>query len=308
MKDKITFFKILSSFLLLIICALFSACGILDAMNEPNAPLDYTSTVSTGGAIEAKYLSMGNYQVASIKKAGSSTTKNFYIYYPENLPEQKYPVVVMLNGTGVLPKKYESVFQHLASWGFIVIGSDDDSCGFGTSADESINLINSENTNSESIFYGKMDIENIGITGHSQGGAGVLTALSIMNYKSCYKTAVALSPTYEERSHDLGWKYDLSKIDTPVLLLAGTKGDFETQLVIPFQKMKELFEKIPGKKVMARKTGMEHGQMLYSADGYVTAWFMYFLKNDLYAAEAFCGENPELLANNLYSDQNIKIN
>jgi len=30
---------------------------------------------------------------------------------------------------------------------------------------------------------------------------------------------------------------------------------------------------------MTRKKGCEHGQMLYSADGYVTAWFMWQLKN-----------------------------
>lgn len=268
------------------------------------APSDYTDTVKTGGKVEAKYLVMGDYSVDYVTRKGSDVTKKIYIYYPEDLNESSYPVVVMLNGTGVLPKKYKAVFEHLASWGFIVIGSNDDSSGFGTSADESIDLINKENNDSASIFYGKMDTSNIGITGHSQGGAGVLT---IMNHKDCYKTAVALSPTHEEMSHNLGWNYDLSKIETPILILAGTKGDFETQSVIPIDKMKEMFEKIPAKKIMARKIGMEHGHMLYSADGYVTAWFMWHLKGDESAAKAFSGKDAELLTNELYSDQKIEL-
>jgi len=271
------------------------------------APSDYTETVQTGGDVEAKYLAMGNYSVDYVTRKGSKVTKKFYIYYPKNLNEASYPVVVMLNGTGVLPQKYKAVFEHMASWGFIVIGCDDDSSGFGNSADESVELIYKENTDSGSIFYGKMDTANIGITGHSQGGAGVLTALSIMKKKDCYKTAVALSPTHEEMAHNMGWNYDLSKIEVPVLLLAGTKGDFETQAVIPIDKMKEMFEKIPARKGMARKTGMEHGHMLYSADGYVTAWFMWFLKGDENAAKAFSGENPELLTNRLYSDQKLEL-
>ena len=86
-----------------------------------------------------------------------------------------------------------------------------------------------------------------------------------------------------------------------------TGGDVETQAVIPIDKMKEMFEKIPARKGMARKTGMEHGQMLYSSDGYVTAWFMWVLKGDENAAKAFSGENPELLTNKLYSDQKLEL-
>lgn len=45
---------------------------------------------------------------------------------------------------------------------------------------------------------------------------------------------------------------------------------------------------------MARKKGCEHGQMLYSADGYVTAWFMWQLKSDQNAAKAFVGSDAEI--------------
>jgi len=54
-------------------------------------------------------------------------------------------------------------------------------------------------------------------------------------------------------------------------------------------------------KVMARRNDADHGQMLYYADGYVTAWFMYYLQGDE-GANAFFGENAEMAHNSLYQD------
>lgn len=70
-------------------------------------------------------------------------------------------------------------------------------------------------------------------------------------------------------------------------MLAGTEGDFETQAVIPIEKMLAMYNKISSSKVMMRRIGAEHGQMLYFADGYVTAWFMWQLQGDEEAAKAF---------------------
>jgi len=250
----------------------------------PAVPKNYTKEVKTGGEIEAKYLSKGKYKVKSTKSKATELTKYNYVYYPEELENcnKKYPVVVVLNGTGILPKKYRALFEHLASWGFIVVGNDDGSTGFG-----------------------KIDIENIGITGHSQGGAGVFTAISIMEEKEAYKAAVSLSPTHEETALAFGWNYDLEKVDIPVLMIAGTKGDFEIKSVIPIEKMNAMYDKIPSSKVMLRRRDAEHGQMLYMADGYVTAWFMWHLQNDEEASKAFLGSDAEILNNEFYQDQRI---
>lgn len=261
-----TVFKVMGIILLIPILLIIALITILSLM--PMVPTRYTKEVATGGELEAKYLAMGNYKAKKVQKDGSELTKKFYVYYPEELPEknQKYPVIVVLNGTGVLPKKYKAIFQHLASWGFVVIGNDDGSTGFGKSADETMDFILAENSNPNGVFYQKMDLENIGITGHSQGGAGVFTAISIMEHKDQYKTAVALSPTHEETAHGFGWNYDLTQITIPTLMLAGTEGEFETQAVIPFEKMEQMYEKIVAPKAMLRRSGAEHGQMLYEAD------------------------------------------
>ena len=275
----------------------------------PAVPKNYTKEVKTGGDIEAKYLAMGEYKVKNTKSKATELTKYNYVYYPEELESsnKKYPVVVVLNGTGVLPKKYKALFEHLASWGFIVVGNDDGSTGFGKSADETIEYIKKVNDDKDSVLYQKIDVDNIGITGHSQGGAGVFTAISIMEHKDEYKTAVALSPTNEEAALAYGWNYDLTKINIPTLMVAGTIGDFETQAVLPIEKMIEMYDEIAAPKIMMRRMDADHGQMLYRADGYVTAWFMWQLQGDEEAAKAFTGDAPELLSNALYQDQQINI-
>lgn len=58
---------------------------------------------------------------------------------------------------------------------------------------------------------------------------------------------------------------------------------------------------------MAVRKDAAHGDMLYAADGYVTAWFMWQLQDDEEAAKAFIGENPEIVSNELYQDQRINI-
>ena len=305
MKEVVRKMLKIAGIIILIPVALIILFLILATFAEM-VPKNYTKEVKTGGNIEAKYLNYGQYEVKDIKLTGSEeVTKNFYLYYPSELEtkDKKYPVVVMLNGTGVLPNKYTTLFKHLASWGFVVIGNDDGSSGFAKSADETIELINRENDNKDGVFYNKLDLNNIGITGHSQGGAGVLTTISIMDKKDAYKTAVALSSTQIESAHQYGWRYDLSKVKIPIMILAGTSGDFETKMVLPIEVMNAMYDAINAPKVMARRIGADHGQMLYSADGYVTAWFMYYLQGDESAKEMF----DEIKNSKLYQDQRINL-
>lgn len=102
------------------------------------------------------------------------------------------------------------------------------------------------------------------------------------------------------------WTYDLTKVQCPIFLLSGTKGDFELKLVLPQKDLQSMYAKISGPKVMARRKDTEHGQMLYEADGYVTAWLRWQLYGDKRAAKAFSGKNPEIRTNCLYRDVKIQ--
>ncbi len=294
---------VLLLFIILIVLLLVKAAA------TPMVPKDYTQTVSTGGAIEAKYLKIGPCEISCYEEPANDILEKYQVYYPlEMLDSGKtYPAVVFVNGTGVPASKYTALFEHLASWGFIVIGSEDKESWSGTSSDQCLDFLIRQAENPDSIFYQKIDFENIGISGHSQGGVGVFNAITEQEHSAMYKTAVALSPTHEEQAIALNWHYDLTRIKVPLLLLAGTQGDFETKLVIPFEKMTAMYDKISSGKVMARKTGCEHGEMLYYADGYVTAWLMWQLQGDTEAGAAFIGERPEILYNALYQDIKITL-
>ena len=300
-------FKILGIILLAIIVII--AVLLILLSHAKSVPNNYSKTTKTGGELEAKYLADGAYPVKAVKVAMDEPLQQIEIYYPEAITESngKYPVVVFANGTGIPAKQYPALFKHLASWGFVAIGNEDPSSGNGLSSDQTLMYLLGENDNPNSIFYQKIDTEHVGITGHSQGGAGVFSAITINDHSDLFTAAVALSPTNEESAHALGWNYALENITIPVMMLAGTEGDFETQLVLPIEAMNTMYDKISSPKLMMRRTGAEHGQMLYMADGYVTAWFMWQLQGDEEAGKAFVGAAPEIMTNPEYQDQRVRM-
>lgn len=296
--------KVIGIILLIVVLLIAAALGFLYYVvyHAPMVPKEYWNEVKTGGNIEAKYLTCGDYEVAHIEEKADEPVNRYVIYYPKDLEQNKYPVVVVVNGTGVFANKEKPLFEHLASWGFIVIGNYDGSTWSGKSADLTLDYLLRLNEDESSIFYQKVDIENIGITGHSQGGVGVFNAIQNNSHSDLYKCAVSLSPTEEEMAGLLQMPYDASKTTIPVFLLAGTEND-----VISIEKMEEMYGTINSDKAMAVRTGAQHGEMLYSADGYVTAWFMWYLKDDENAAQAFIGDSPELITNKLYQNQQLGL-
>ena len=74
---------------------------------------------------------------------------------------------VFANGAGVRYQKYGATFEHLASWGFVVIGNDDANSASAKSSSITLDYILSLNSNEESIFFNKLDTANVGISGHS---------------------------------------------------------------------------------------------------------------------------------------------
>lgn len=172
--------------------------------------------------------------------------------------------------------------------------------GSGETTIQILNEMIKQNENKESILYQKIDIENIGVTGFSQGGAATIRSAYMYDESHYIKTIVPLSPVSEKTATDMtDYPYDISKVKCSVLMLAGTSGEFETEIVIPFDEMTKMYDRLDAPKVMARRTGMDHDHMMYSAEGYVTAWFMWQLKGDEEAAGAFTGEKPEILSNSL---------
>lgn len=291
--------------------------AILEEMDKiPSVPLDYYSQHQSDLPLEAKYFQLGNFSVK--EKEISLEGKNFKtlkIWYPTDLETTKnqYAVVVFANGTGVPHYKYEAVFKHLASWGFIAVGNDDRNSWSGVSSAQSLDYLLSENDNPSSIFYQKINKNQIGISGHSQGGVGVINAVTTQANSHLYRSAFGASTTKHALALGLKWPYDISKVKIPYFAVAGM-GHFDAgngskdSGIAPLHSMIENFNKISSNKlnIRARRKNIDHGDMLYKADGYMTAWFLFTLKNDTEAQKVFIGNTAELPKNPNWQDVEIK--
>lgn len=303
--------KVIGIVILAIIVIVFIVLKILG--NRPAAPTNYQTSTQTGGEIEAKYMANGPYEVSSHEDATLLDFGKFTVYYPTVLETSTdmYPVIVICNGSGTQLSKYPAVAKHYASWGFIVVGTEEKNAWNAFGAEMSIRYLERWNENekiedSESIFYQKVDFDRVGIVGHSQGGVGVINAITDTKHKNIYKAAVSLSPTNKELAHNLFWDYDASLINIPILLFSGEGGGDDW--VVTGEQINAIYDEISSPKVMARRIATVHNEVLYMPDGYTTAWFMWHLQGDEEAAKAFSGDDPELMSNPLYTDQKSDLN
>ncbi len=281
---------------------------------QPSVLENYTETVKTGGHIEAKYLAMGEHDVSYFESAALMSFEKYEIYYPADIADfnEPLPVVVFVNGTGVGASKYPALLKHMASWGFIAIGTEEEHAWNGFSAEmcirylEFLNGYEGENNGTDNVFFGKVDLDRVGITGHSQGGFGVVNAITEHRHADNYKAAVILSSN-AQTNPGLQWEANAAQIKAPTMII-GSTGQTDALLASP-ESLQMLYDQIPDgtDKLLALRNDADHGEMLYYADGYVTAWFMWHLQGDMEAGNAFMGESPEIMANEWYQDVTADI-
>lgn len=280
--------------------------------HRPTPSRNYWQEIPTGGEIEAEYLKAGGFETSYHEEAALQWFKKYEMFYPSELAERqrKYPVIVVSNGTGMKASKSRHILEHYASWGFIVIGTEETYSWNAFGAEMCIRHLERLNGNEsidgkKNIFYEKVDFGNVGIIGHSQGGVSVINAITDTDHKDVFKTAVSLSPTNKELAEALEWPYDATKVSIPVLVFSGEGGGDDW--VITGEQLADLYEDIPSDKVAARRKDAAHGVTSHYEDGYVMAWFMWQLKGDAKAAKAFTGPAPEILDNPFYCDQRVSI-
>ncbi|MFR7590056.1 MAG: alpha/beta hydrolase family protein [Longibaculum sp.] len=310
-KTKRNWWKVITIILMIIVIAVVALKGIGYILSHiPSVPNDYTKKVQTGGDIEAKYLDLGSHDVEYHETEVMMSFQKFELYYPKDIKNMdKLPVVVFVNGTGVKGSKYSALQQHLASWGFITIATEEDYAWNGFSAEMSVRyleLLNQyQEEGKENVFYNKIDMDKIGITGHSQGGLGVINAVTEQKHSDIYKAAVILSSTETNIAKAFMWETDSTKIHTNTLMITST-GQTDSNIA-PLENIQKTYNNITDDvtKVIARRNDCDHGEMLYYADGYVTTWFMYYLQGDSEAKKAFFGNDAEINSNPLYQDVQV---
>ena len=242
---------------------------------------------------EKKYAFNGTFEVDSISfHSEDEAIKRFTVWFPSEMKssDRKWPVVVMANGTGVSASRYTPVFQHLASWGFIVIGNEDWSSWFGHSTSVTLDFILYANTDETSPFYKKVNCEYIGLAGHSQGGVATFYAATQFENSNRYKAICSMSGNNPELA---------SLINAPLLMIGGTSG-LDAQA---FEGMNSCFDKVSGQPVVSGiLKDTDHGIVLPRADAYMTAWMCLWLHDDDEAGRCFIGDNAEIVSNPAWKD------
>lgn len=302
--------KIIGIAVLVVIVAGITVFKIIGSAPSPAA--GYWQKIQTGGEIEAEYLENGPCETSYYEEKALQVFEKYEIWYPSGLEglNKKYPVIVVNNGTGWKASRSKHIYEHYASWGFLVIGNEETYSWNAFGAEMAVRHLERLNDNEtlddrKNIFYQKIDFDNVGIIGHSQGGVGVFNAITNTEHKDIYKTAIALSPTNKELAESLEWPYDAEKIGIPVMLVSGEGGGDDW--VVTLEGLTDIYNDINSQKVMLRRKNAPHGVTQYSEDGYVMAWFMWHLQGDEHAAGAFVGGHAELLHNELYQDYDRNI-
>lgn len=157
----------------------------------------YRKRIATGGSIEADYLAGGPYATSYYEEPAVQVFEKYEISYPTQLETENktYPVIVVCNGTGWKGSLSKAQHRYYASCGFIVIATEETYSWNGFGAEmcirhlERLNEYKDENGET-SIFYQKVDFDHVGIIGHSQGGVGVINAITNTDHRDIYKAAV----------------------------------------------------------------------------------------------------------------------
>ena len=298
--------------ILIILLVILSIKGYIESQ-KPVYEDDYYKDFQSNEELETKYSKLGNYEVSYEEhESENSSIKKIRIWYPKELENNnnEYPMIIVVNASGVPAFRYEPFFKRLASWGFIVVGNEDGQTGTGETT--SITLDYMLNISNDSKLYNKIDKNNIGIIGYSQGGAGAIRAVTEYENGKNYKTIFTGSAAYPFLANNMGWNYDTSKIKIPYFMTAGTgKSDDsgkdsskEFGGVAPLSSLIENYDKITKDvfKIRARSVGTEHEDMLVQTDSYMTAWMLYQLQDDKEASKIFVGDDAEILHNKKWQD------
>ena len=286
------------------------SCG---SSNPPNYP---------AGPIELKYYATGPWAVTVSLGGGccDSAGNKFDLYYPTQLGANgfKHPILTWGNGTNATSSLYTYYLRHMASWGFVVIATQDMNTGPGQTVLDGANYLKKANNDPQSPFNQKLNVNEIGSFGHSQGTGGALNAL--IKSAGLIKTAIAIEiPAQIWCSSGVNCA-DTSKMTSGSIFLIDGSADGiispETQPpgVKGQQSVDGYYNAAPNNivKLKGSLKGPNHNDVqgqpdctsvpfgcangVYGYLGYPTAWFMYQLQGDSYAHGAFVNPTGEMFS------------
>ena len=130
-------------------------------------------------------MTQSNVDLGSIEDLPDAGPTTYTIFYPQPFETScLHPVVAWGNGTGVTGSSvYQFFNSNGASWGLVVIASDNSNVGSGVYHKAAIDYMAKQNADPKSIFYKHLSTR-VGTSGHSQGGIGATAGADLIG-SSC---------------------------------------------------------------------------------------------------------------------------
>lgn len=267
--------------------------------------------------VEAKFSENGEYKVKTVTfDSGEEDYEYYKVWYPAELENstEKYPIIIYNNSSGMTDDTKDTInmMTAFASWGFVGLSNDHTSTGNGDSASKGLDFLISLSEDEESIFYGKLDLDAVGVCGHSQGGSASINAASEGKYENShmFSSICTISAPHSELAASDYQKtpYDASKVKVPAFLIGGTKSDeagytLDSGITPLGMGLIANMKAIDNENVIiGRITDAWHVDTQSESQPYVIAWFCWTLMGDEFAATAFTGDDAELYRNIKWQD------
>lgn len=240
-----------------------------------------------------------------------STLSTHTVFRPSNLSAfgkvQKLPIIVWGNGACAnSPWEHVNFLSEVSSHGFLVIAigpmpiGDEKGSGRSNSSQliDALDWAIAQNENKNSVYYHKIDVKKVAVSGMSCGG---LQTLEVASDPRVSTIVVCNSGIFRTPGNGISnmpnlTKESLKKIHTPTLYLLGGEKD------IAYGNGMDDYQKINHVPIFVANMDVGHGGTYRQNHGgefakVATAWYKWQLKGDQDAGKMFKG-NPAGLASN----------
>lgn len=277
----------------------------------------FTFAAEENYSVEAKYSENGKYEVKTVTfDSGEEDYEYYKVWYPAELENstEKYPIIIYNNSSGMTDDTTDTVnmMTAFASWGFVGLSNDHTLTGNGDSASKGLDFLIALAADEDSIFYGKLNFDAVGVCGHSQGGSASINAASEGKYENShiFKSICAISAPHSELAASDYQKtpYDASNVKVPAFLIGGTKSDEAGYILdsgicpLGMGLIANMNAIDNDNVVIGRIVDAWHVDTQSESQPYVIAWFCWTLLGDEFAATAFTGDDAEIYRNPKWQD------
>jgi hypothetical protein len=291
---------------------LLVALTLVGILACPHNPPNYPT-----GTIELHYYAAGPWPVTSSESTNAcdSLGNKCVFFYPSNLGANGFlhPILTWGNGSFGTPKQAEYFLRHMASWGFVIVASKDPMTGPGQTILDAAKYMVAANSDATSVFFHKLNVNQVGAFGHSQGATGAVNAL--LKSGGLIKTVLPIEIPAQIWGNSTNI-FNPANLTGSIFFVDGS-ADFispptQGNNVTGLQSIDAYYQAVPNTlaKVKGTLIGPSHNDLggqpdcseapfpcingVYGYLGYPTAWFMDRLQGDAYAHGAFVQGTGEM--------------